>query len=156
MGNTKLKEILEVILKRASQNDFDDSPYVNPPARYIKIIAKNETGNNALFEDETGITQKIWQGEFKKAKNNITEVDGKVASKINPDFVWVLREHADFPVLVNKNKKPEPTNEATAIIGPDDENGVAPLWTIFPGPVAPPIENGEEDFWSKHYFANGR
>ena len=142
---------IKTIKERGQEGDFNDSEYINTPARYIKLISDEVVGMNALFQDKTGEIKNIWDSEFndrKSMKNN-----EKIVSKLNDNIFWHMRDQADFPVLVSDNETPFPTNEITAIIGPDND-GVSDLWTMFPGPPAPPIENGFEEFWSTHYFAN--
>ena len=148
MDKSMLDKVIKIIEANGKNDKFDESPYVNSPARYMQIKPGGVVGNNALFENKS--ISKIWDKEF-ESNQDMNEGE-KRESKVNPKLTWEKRERADFPILVLRGKKPEPTDEITVIVGPE-ENGEAPVWAVFPGPPAPPISKGTEGFWSTHYFS---
>ena len=150
MDKSMLDKVIEIIKKRGLEDKYDTSEYINDPAKYMQIKPGGVVGNNALFADESGEVKKVWDAEFDSVKD-MKEGDKK-PSELNPKLTWEKRERAEFPVLVNRSVKAKETDEITVIVGPE-ENGEAPVWAVFPGPPAPPISKGTEEFWSTHFFS---
>lgn len=151
MSQEILDKAIEIAKERILNNDFDKSSIVSSPARWIMIDMKEDIGLNALMKDEQTVPQ-IWDKEFEFMNKNMKEGIVYASYKSEDGWLWQKRENAEIPVLVNTEVAPVKTQKINVIVGPE-KDGKIPIWTIYPGEVAPMIAADQEEFWKNHYFA---
>lgn len=149
MSKDALMKGIDILKQRIKSGDFDESKYVNDPARYVKLVPGGIVGKNALMEGDEN-TANVWDREFEKATQ--LQPGQTMNSEIDRAYLWQMRENAEIPVLVKLDADLENTSEITCIVGPES-GGKVPVWAMFPGPPAPRINMDSKNFWRTHYFA---
>ena len=148
MSPETLQKALKELRTKIVNGQYDFSPYVDNGG-YIRMMPGGVVGYNAVLTDDDGSARRVWDAEF---NTTLDMQEGETRrAKTDPKYIWQKRKGAEIAVLVNMEKKSEPTKEITAIVGPE-EDGKVPVYTVFPGSPAPKCDKSEEEFWKTHYF----